>query len=169
MEEKVTLVDEHDTDIGTGEKMQVHREGKLHRSFSIFIFNSRGETLLQQRAQEKYHSGGLWSNSCCGHPRPGEETLAAARRRLQEEMGFDCDLTELLQFTYKVRLDHDLWEHEYDHVYKGKYDGNVHPNPQEVEDFAWVDKKSLLDKVGQHPEHYTEWFKIVLDRVLAAW
>ena len=116
MEEKVTLVDEQDQPIGEGEKMQTHQEGKLHRSFSIFIFNSKGEVLLQQRAKSKYHSGGLWSNAACGHPRPGEETLAAAHRRLQEEMGFDCELQELLQFTYKVKLDHDLWEHEYDHV-----------------------------------------------------
>ncbi|HEX9722324.1 MAG TPA: isopentenyl-diphosphate Delta-isomerase [Candidatus Paceibacterota bacterium] len=167
--EKVILVDEKDKPIGEGEKMRVHREGKLHRSFSIFIFNSRGETLLQQRAQEKYHSGGLWSNACCGHPRPGEDTLQAARRRLQEEMGLDCELKELLQFTYKVKLDHDLWEHEFDHVFLGIYDGEVYPNPQEADGYDWVDQKTLLEEVRRYPDQYTAWFKIVLDRVLAAW
>ncbi|HZX50299.1 MAG TPA: isopentenyl-diphosphate Delta-isomerase [Candidatus Paceibacterota bacterium] len=167
MKEQVTLVNEQDQPIGEGEKMQTHQEGKLHRSFSIFIFNSKGEVLLQQRAKSKYHSGGLWSNAACGHPRPGEETLAAAHRRLQEEMGFDCELQELLQFTYKVKLDHDLWEHEYDHVCKGKYDGQVHPNLEEVEDFEWVDKQTLLREVKRYPERYTEWFRIVLPRTLS--
>jgi isopentenyl-diphosphate delta-isomerase len=149
--------------------MQAHREARLHRSFSIFIYNSRGEMLLQQRAKTKYHSGGLWSNACCGHPRPGESTEEAAHRRLQEEMGFDCELQELFQFTYKVKLDHDLWEHEFDHTFRGTYDGEVRPNPDEVDDFRWIARETLLLDVKAHPEQYTAWFKIVLDRVLASW
>jgi isopentenyl-diphosphate delta-isomerase len=162
-EENIILVDEHDM------KMQVHREGKLHRSFSIFIFNSKGEMLLQQRAKTKYHSGTLWSNACCGHPRSGEETIPAGRRRLKEEFGFDCELTELLQFTYKVKLDNDLWEHEYDHTLKGVYDGKVQPNPEEIMDYKWVAKENLLADVQDNPAVYTEWFKIALDRIAASW
>ena len=162
MEEKVILVDEHDQEIGEAEKMQVHKEARLHRSFTIFIFNSKGETLLQQRAKTKYHSGGLWSNATCGHPRPGEATRKAAQRRLKEEMGFDCGLEEVLQFTYKVKLDKGLWEHEFDHTFRGTYDGEIKPNLEEVDDFKWLEWKDLLGDVKEHPEQYTEWFKIVL-------
>jgi len=165
MEEKVILVDEQDQEIGEGEKMDVHREGRLHRSFSIFIFNSKGEMLLQKRAKSKYHSGGLWTNACCGHPHPGEKTQEAAVRRLKEEMGFDCELQEILQFTYKVKLDHGLWEHEVDHTFRGVYDGEIHPNPDEADDFKWVGRIALLQDVKEHPNHYTEWFKIALERV----
>ena len=165
MEEKVIFVDEYDNEIGKGEKMAAHREGKLHRSFSIFIFNSKSEMLLQKRAKSKYHSGGLWTNTCCGHPRPGEKTQEAAARRLKEEMGFDCDLQEILQFTYKVKLDHGLWEHEFDHAFYGVYDGEIHPNPEEADGFKWVERTALLQDVKEHPERYTEWFKIVLERV----
>lgn len=164
-EEKVILVDEHDQEIGEAEKMQAHQEARLHRSFTIFIFNSKGETLLQQRAKTKYHSGLLWSNACCGHPRPGETTKEAAQRRLKEEMGFDCELEEILQFTYKVKLDHDLWEHEFDHTFRGIYDGEVKPNLQEADSFKWIEREDLLGDVKDHPAHYTEWFKIVLGRL----
>lgn len=169
MEEHVVLVDEQDNPIGEGGKMQVHREATLHRSFSIFVFNDKAETLLQQRAEGKYHSGGLWSNACCGHPRPGEETIAAGQRRLQEEFGFSCNLKELLQFTYKVQLDHGLWEHEYDHVLIGTYNGEVLPNPEEIQRYKWVSKQELLEDMKHYPKQYTEWFKIVIDRVVAAW
>ena len=164
MEEKVILVDEQDQEIGEAGKMQAHQEARLHRSFTIFIFNSKGEILLQQRAKTKYHSGGLWSNACCGHPRPGEGTKEAAQRRLREEMGFGCDLEEVLQFTYKVKLDKGLWEHEFDHTFRGVYDGEVNPNPEEVDDFKWVDRETLLRDVKEHPQRYAEWFKIVLPK-----
>ncbi len=164
MEEKVILVDEQDHEIGEAEKIQAHQEVRLHRSFTIFIFNSRGETLLQQRAKTKYHSGGLWSNATCGHPRPGEGTKEAAQRRLKEEMGFDCELQDVLQFTYKVKLDKGLWEHEFDHTFKGMYEGKVHPNPEEADDFKWVSWEDILEDVKEHPEQYTEWFKIVLSK-----
>ncbi|MEK7510284.1 MAG: isopentenyl-diphosphate Delta-isomerase [Patescibacteria group bacterium] len=166
MEETVILVDEQDREIGTEEKIETHRKGTLHRSFSIFILNSKGEMLLQQRAKGKYHSGGLWSNACCGHPRPGEATGQAARRRLKEEMGFDCELKEIFQFIYKVELDHDLWEHEFDHVYKGMFNGEMVLNPQEVMNFRWIDKESLQRDVREHPEKYSAWFKIALEKVL---
>ena len=181
MQEKVILVDEQDQEIGEEEKMRAHREGRLHRSFSIFIFNSKGEMLLQKRAKSKYHSGGLWTNACCGHPRPastgqggpasqrgepGEKTQEAAARRLKEEMGFDCELQEILEFTYKVKLDHDLWEHEFDHTFYGVYDGEIRPNPEEADDFKWVGRIALLQDVKEHPNHYTEWFKIALERVI---
>jgi|SRR3989344_1504525 len=171
MEEKVILVDEQDREIGEGEKMTVHREARLHRSFTIFIFNSKGETLLQQRAKTKYHSGGLWSNATCGHPRPalrrgepGEGIKEAAQRRLREEMGIDCQLQEVLQFTYKVKLDKGLWEHEFDHTFRGTYDREVKPNPDEANSFKWIAWEDLLRDVAEHPEQFTEWFKIVLPK-----
>ncbi|MBI2098557.1 MAG: isopentenyl-diphosphate Delta-isomerase [Candidatus Wildermuthbacteria bacterium] len=166
MEEKVILVDGQDQEIGEEEKIRAHQEGRLHRCFSIFIFNSKGEMLLQKRARSKYHSGGLWTNACCGHPRPGEKTQEAASRRLKEEMGFSCELQEILQFTYKVKLDHDLWEHEFDHTFYGLYDGEIHPNPEEADDFEWLGRIALLQDVKEHPNHYTEWFKIALERVI---
>jgi len=164
MEEKLILVDENDREVGEAEKMEAHKAGKLHRSFSIFIFNSQGEMLLQRRAAGKYHSGGLWTNACCGHPRPGEGIMQAARRRLKEEMGFDCELVEIFQFTYRVKLDHDLLEYELDHAFAGTYDGKVSPDPNEASDFAWVERSALLEDVKVHPDSYTKWFKITLER-----
>lgn len=166
MSELVILVDENDKEIGTGEKMKTHKEGKLHRAFSIFIFNSKGEMLLQKRAKSKYHSGGLWSNACCSHPRPGEELEQAAHRRLKEEMGFDCELQKAFHFVYKTNLDNDLTEHEFDHVFIGEYDGEVEINPNEAEDFKWVIIDSLKEDVEKNPENYTVWFKIALREVL---
>jgi len=165
MEEKVILVDEEDREIGEGEKMETHRHRKLHRSFTIFIYNSQGEILLQERAKTKYHSGGLWTNTCCGHPRPGEGTKEAARRRLQEEMGFDCELKEIMQFTYHVPLDNGIGEDEFDHVFTGTFDGEVKPNPDEADSFKWVEKSWLLQDMKEHPELYTEWFKIASTKV----
>ena len=166
MEEKLVLVDENDQKIGEAEKLEAHQTGKLHRSFSIFVCNSRGEMLLQRRAAGKYHSGGLWTNACCGHPRPGEQTQQAARRRLREEMGFECELKEIFQFIYKVKLDRDLCEYEFDHVFFGIYEGEVTPAPEEVSEFKWVSPPALTEDVKKHPEHYTEWFKIALERAL---
>jgi isopentenyl-diphosphate delta-isomerase len=166
MNEMVILVDENDKEIGTEEKIKTHKEAKLHRAFSIFIFNSKGEMLLQKRAKSKYHSGGLWSNACCSHPRPGEDIEQAAHRRLMEEMGFDCDLQKSFDFVYKANLDHNLTEYEFDHVFIGKYDGKIKLNPEEAEDFKWISIDALKEKVEKHPEKYTVWFKCALIEVL---
>jgi isopentenyl-diphosphate delta-isomerase len=165
MDERVILVDENDKEIGSEEKIEAHKTGNLHRAFSIFTFNSKGKMLLQQRAQNKYHSGGLWANACCSHPRLGEMLGEAVHRRLKEEMGFDCELKEIFSFIYKARVG-PLTEHELDHVFIGMYDGEVHPNPDEVDDYRWVTIESLKEDVKNHPEAYTEWFKIALEKTL---
>ena len=166
MQEHVILVDRMDREIGTEEKLKAHREGSLHRAFSIFIFNTVGELLLQKRADTKYHSAGLWTNTCCSHPRPGESHYDAARRRLNEEMGFDCELTEFFSFIYHTKLENNLFEHELDHVFIGHYDGQPAPNPDEVDDWQWMNIDKLKQAVGANPDHYTHWFKLILDRVL---
>lgn len=165
MDERVILVDENDKEIGSEEKIEAHKTGKLHRAFSIFVFNSKGEMLLQQRALHKYHSGGLWANACCSHPRLGETLEEAVHRRLKEEMGFDCELKEIFSFIYKAKVG-TLTEHELDHVFIGKYDGDVHPDPGEVGGYRWVTIESLRKDVQTHPELYTEWFKIALEKTL---
>lgn len=166
MQEHVILVDRMDREIGTEEKLKAHREGKLHRAFSVFVFNSLGELLLQKRSETKYHSGGLWTNTCCSHPRLGESHSCAARRRLNEEMGVDCELTEFFSFIYHAKLENNLFEHELDHVFVGRYDGQPVPNPGEVDDWKWMDIEKLKRDVGKSPEHYTCWFKLILNRVL---
>lgn len=163
--EQVILVNENDEVIGADEKMNTHREGKLHRAFSIFVFNVRGQLLLQQRSSVKYHSSGLWSNTCCGHPRPGESTASAALRRLEEEMGFVCDLREVFQFTYRVRLSEEMSEHEYDHVLMGVFDGEPRPDKDEVDDWKWLDLDAVRHDMREHPERYTYWFKVSLDAI----
>ncbi len=167
MEEQVILVDAADQEIGIGEKIQTHQEGKLHRAFSVFVFNSRGQLLLQKRAQSKYHSGGLWSNTCCSHPRPEEPTEKAAHRRLKEEMGFDCALYEIFSFTYKVKCDNDLTEHEFDHVFLGTFEGEPTPSPQEVDEWKWIDLAELRQDVREHPERYTYWLRISMDEIVS--
>jgi len=164
--EKVVLVNDEDEQVGVEEKMRAHEQALLHRAFSVFIFNSEGKMLLQQRAKTKYHSGGLWTNACCSHPRPGEAVEAAAHRRLKEEMGFDCHLKEKFSFVYEVKLDHGLTEHEFDHVLIGKYDGTVKPNPEEASGFKWIEVGELRKDVAANPRNYTEWFKIALNKVL---
>lgn len=166
MQEQVILVDCLGREIGTEEKLKAHREGKLHGAFSIFVFNTQGELLLQKRSKTKYHSDGLWTNTCCSHPRPGETYHNAAKRRLNEEMGFDCKLTELFSFIYHTKLENNLFEHELDRVFVGRYDGQPVPNPDEVDDWKWIDTEKLKRDVGEDPEHYTYWFKLVLNRVL---
>ena len=166
MEEHVILVDRMGNEIGTEEKLKAHREGKLHRAFSVFIFNRLGELLLQKRSKAKYHSGGLWTNTCCSHPRLGEDQHCAARRRLNEEMGFDCELTELFSFIYHADLDNNLFEHELDLVFVGRYDGQLVPDPDEVDDWKWMDIETLRQDVEETPDRYTHWFKLILDRVL---
>lgn len=161
-QEKVILVDENDQAIGVMEKMEAHEKALLHRAFSIFTFNNQGELLIHQRAHEKYHSGGLWTNTCCSHPREGETTLEAAKRRLQEEMGFVCELKEAFSFIYKAELDQGLTEHEYDHVFIGKFDGEPEINQSEVADWKYVNLENLKNDIVKNPDNYTVWFKIAI-------
>jgi isopentenyl-diphosphate delta-isomerase len=166
MTPEVILVDEHDNPVGIGEKMTTHRTGDLHRAFSIFIFNPQGQMLIHRRAGGKYHSAGLWTNACCSHPRPGESTEAAAHRRLQEEMGFDTQLEEVFQFTYRAEFENDLIEHELDHVFVGTYDGDPSPDPDEVGDWTWVDLETLEQDLEERPNRYTPWFRQAVGRVI---
>lgn len=166
MDEQVILVDEKDNPIGIMEKMEAHRKGALHRAFSIFIFNNKGELLLQQRALDKYHSGGKWTNTCCSHPRPNEKTIDAAQRRLQEEMGMSCDLTFNFQFQYKAEFNNGLIEHEIDHVFFGKSDSLPILNPNEVESYQYKTLIGIKKDIQQNPEEFTPWFKICFDQVL---
>jgi isopentenyl-diphosphate delta-isomerase len=166
LKESVIIVNPDGQTIGTMEKMAAHRSGTLHRAFSIFIFNSQGQLLLQQRALDKYHSGGLWTNTCCSHPRLNEVTLDAANRRLQEEMGMECPITELFQFSYRHDFENGLIEHEFDHVFMGVCDDVPLPNQEEVAGFKYMDTDQLLLDLIEHPEHYTAWFKICLEQVL---
>ena len=168
MNDLVILVDELDNAIGTMPKLSAHeRGGMLHRAFSIFLFNSAGEMLLQQRAAGKYHSSGLWSNACCSHPRLGETVLAAAKRRLKEEMGITCELHEAFSFIYKASLDNNLTEYEYDHVLIGICDDTPIPDNTEVAGWRYLDKEDLLSKINLNPERYTEWFRLCIKNRLA--
>lgn len=164
MQEQVILVDENDVALGTCEKLKAHKQALLHRAFSIFIFNSKGELLLQQRALSKYHSGGLWTNSCCGHPRPNESTSDAANRRLKEEMGMQCILKHETSFIYQADLNNHLTEHEFDHVYVGISDLTPKLNEQEAMSYCYEKWDTVLTKIKQHPENYTSWFKIIADK-----
>ncbi len=166
-EERVVLVDTDDVELGTLEKLRAHMEGALHRAFSVFVFNARGEMMLQRRAAAKYHSGGLWSNTCCSHPRPGEAVAAAAHRRLREEMGFDCALDEAFRFVYRADVGGGLTEHEYDHVFVGRFDGEPALNPAEVEAWRWVSTDQVCREVETTPEAFTFWFRVALAEVLA--
>lgn len=166
MQENVILVNENDIQIGEMEKIKAHEEGLLHRAFSVFIFNSKGELLLQQRAFDKYHSGGKWTNTCCSHPRPNELTSNAANRRLMEEMNLSCDLNYEFGFTYKAEFENGLIEHEYDHVYFGTTDDLPLPNKDEVADWKYVQIATLEDDITTNPDSYTPWFKICFNRML---
>ncbi len=166
MQDKVILVDENDNEIGVEENMKAHELGKLHRAFSIFIFNTEGNLLLQRRALSKYHSAGLWTNTCCSHPKPGETTESAAHRRIVEEMGFDCDFDEVFSFIYKAPFDNGFVEHEFDHVFIGECEVDPSPNPEEVHEWKWVDMNWIKDDMKKNPQEYTEWFKMCFDNVL---
>ena len=161
--EKVILVDENDNQVGVMPKLEAHQKGLLHRAFSIFIFNSKYELLLQKRASSKYHSGGLWTNTCCSHPREGEEILDAAKRRLIEEMGIDTSLRKVHDFIYKAELDNDLTEHEFDHVLYGIYNEDPIINKDEADDFKWIDMDSLNEDIKTNGNNYTIWFKIAFE------
>ena len=161
--EQVILVDESDNEVGTMEKMEAHRKGLLHRAFSVLVFNSQGELLLQQRALSKYHSGGLWTNTCCSHPRPGESTLNAARRKLLQEMGIDLQPEFAFKFIYKTALNNNLTEYECDHVLIGYYDGQPSPKPIEAEDWKFVNLHNVKTDMLNNPDHYTYWFKAIIN------
>jgi len=165
VKESVILVDADDNEIGTMQKMEAHVLGKLHRAFSVFIFNTKGELLLQQRAIDKYHSGGKWTNTCCSHPRMGETTLAAAHRRLKEEMGMECQLTYAFNFTYRADVMEGIYEHEYDHVYFGVTNTIPAPEPEEVSAYRYMNMKVLENELQINPELYTEWLKICFQLV----
>lgn len=164
---QVVLVDHEDRVLGTMEKMEAHRQAKLHRAFSVFLFNRKGEMLLQQRALSKYHSGGLWTNACCSHPYPGEAVADAATRRLKEELGFTVPVEPVFSFVYEAAFDNGLTEHEYDHVFTGIYEGDIFPNPDEVAATEYVSLDDLEKSLLQHPEKYTAWFHLALPRILA--
>ncbi len=161
--EYVILVDENDQEIGTMEKQEAHEKGLLHRAFSVFVFNENKELLLQQRALTKYHSAGLWTNTCCSHPRIGETIEQAAHRRLMEEMGFDCDLSTKTSFIYKAAFENGLTEHEFDHVLVGSFNGEININPTEVKNFKWINLEELQIDLLQNNQNYTAWFKIIFD------
>ena len=163
MEEKVILVSEVDEQLGLMAKMEAHEKGILHRAFSVFIFNKKGELLLQQRALDKYHSPGLWTNTCCSHQRDGESNIEAGKRRLQEEMGFNCDLKELFWFVYKASFDNGLTEHELDHVMIGHYEDDPIVNLDEAAAFKWMTLEDVKKDMELQPELYTEWFKIIFN------
>ena len=164
-EEKVILVNERDEPIGLMPKMEAHEKAVLHRAFSVFVFNTKGELMLQQRALHKYHSPGLWTNTCCSHQRDGESNLAAGARRLQEEMGFVVPLEELFSFIYKAPFDNGLTEHELDHVMVGYSDEEPLINPEEVAAWKWMRMEEIAADMQQQPDNYTAWFKIIFDRV----
>lgn len=164
MEELVILVNENDEKVGLMPKMEAHEKGLLHRAFSIFIFNEKNELLLQQRALEKYHSPGLWTNTCCSHQRDGESSLEAGTRRLEEEMGFTTDLKETTSFIYKAPFDNGLTEHELDHILIGRFDGVPKINENEVAAWKWVPLEAVKEDFHVNPHQYTAWFKIIFDK-----
>jgi isopentenyl-diphosphate Delta-isomerase len=163
----VILVDEKDQPIGTMGKLEVHQKALLHRAFSVFIFNEKGEMLLQKRAVNKYHSAGLWTNACCSHPKPGTDTLSAASNRLKEEMGFTSRLEKAFDFIYKAPFDNGLTEYEFDHVFIGYYDGEIIPNPDEVADYCFKSVTDIKNSLLSHADKYTIWFKIAFPKLEA--
>jgi len=162
--EEVILVDQDDNAIGTMEKMEAHKRGLLHRAFSVVIFNSKGEFLLQKRARSKYHSAGLWTNACCSHPLPEESMEVATQRKLRQEMGIDVNVAYAYKFIYRAHLDSDLIEHECDHVFMGIFDGEPIINTHEVEEWKFISPEQLRLDLNKHPEQYTYWFKLIFDR-----
>lgn len=163
--QQVILVNEQDEQLDVMEKIEAHEKALLHRAFSVFIFNKNGEMLLQQRAWSKYHSGGLWTNACCSHPNPGEDTMAAATRRLREELGFITPLEKVFHFTYKAAFDNGLTEHEFDHVFVGYYEGDMQPDDNEVAAVSYRSMEDIRTSLALHPQEYTVWFRIAFDKI----
>ncbi len=166
--ERVVLVDEADREVGSEEKAAAHATGRLHRAFSIFVFDPAGRLLLQRRAPAKYHSGGRWSNTCCGHPRPGEPLADAAHRRLREEMGFDCPLGEVGTYRYAARVGEGLVENELDHLFAGTFEGSPSPDPLEAAEWRWADPRAVLREAAAAPRRFTAWLRGSLRTVLGA-
>ena len=166
---EVILVDKQDRPVGSMEKLQAHREGLLHRAFSVFIFSPKGEMLLQQRALQKYHSGGLWTNACCSHPYPGEETKDAANRRLKEELGIETDIQKIFDFTYRADFDNGLTEYEFDHVFTGQYEGHINFNREEVMDICFKNITEIRHMLQVQPRKFTAWFHLALPRIESWW
>ena len=164
VEEQVILVDEKDNQIGLMGKIEAHEKALLHRAFSVFILNSKNELMLQRRALHKYHSPGLWTNTCCSHQRDGETTLEAAKRRLNEEMGFVTQVEEKFSFIYKAAFDNGLTEHEFDHVLLGNYESDPVINKEEVEEWKWMDLNKVKSDIQNNPDDYTPWFKIIFEK-----
>ena len=162
-DEQVILVDERDRELGAAEKLSAHRAGALHRAFSVFIFDGAGRLLMQRRAREKYHSGGLWSNTACGHPRPGETTGSAARRRLSDEMSLECELREAFEFVYRAELAGALVEHEYDHVFVGTCEQEPAPDPSEVGAWRWMSMDELRKDLKEEPHRYSTWLRLAVE------
>ncbi len=163
-EEKVILVNEKDEQIGTMEKIEAHEKALLHRAFSVFVFNDKKELMIQQRALSKYHSPGLWTNTCCSHQRVGESNIEAGKRRLQEEMGFTTDLKDTISFIYRAPFDNGLTEHEYDHILVGSFEGTPNLNPDEVAAWKWMSLEDIEKDMQENPGIYTEWFKIIFEK-----
>lgn len=161
----VIAVNENDDEVGYYDKMIAHQEGILHRAVSVLIFNSNREWLLQRRAEEKYHSGLLWSNTACSHPMRGEETIVSAQRRLREEMGLDLPLEPIFSFQYKAEFDNGLIENELDHVFIGYTDEVPMPNPEEVSEYRWISTENLEAEIAQNPDNFTAWFKLLVPRI----
>lgn len=165
LRDKVILVDENDRPLGELDKLEAHKQGFLHRAFSVFIFTSEGRWLLQQRAKDKYHSPGLWTNACCSHPQPGEDTKEAAISRLQFEMGIKCEISQIFDFSYKAAFPNGLTEHEFDHVFMGVCDTPPNPNPEEVAAYRYLTFREIDQEIKQSGDNYTEWFKIIYQKV----
>lgn len=164
MQNQIILVDKNNSVIGIEDKLIAHKEALLHRAFSIFIFNDKEELLIQRRALGKYHTPGLWSNTCCSHQKAGETTIEAANNRLKEEMGFNCELMEVYSLIYKIKLNLKLWEHEFDHILIGYYNGEVFPNSKEVSEYKWIRFETLKSEIILNNKIFTPWFKIILER-----
>lgn len=161
-EEQLILVDVTDRQQGLDSKTNIHTRALLHRAFSIMIYNSKGELLIQKRADSKYHSAGLWANSCCGHPKNKEDTKVAAQRRLYEELGFTCNLSKVTELSYSLSLGDDMYENEYTHVFAGQYDGDILPNPAELSNIKWIKPELLKQNCDLHPERYSKWLHLYL-------
>ena len=168
-EQEVILVNENDEAIGVMEKMKAHEKGLLHRAFSVFIFDRKGRMLLQQRAAEKYHGAHLWTNACCSHPYPGEKIEDAAVRRLKEELGFSTKLQEIFSFTYHAQVENNLIEHEFDHVFAGEYEGEIHPDKNEVGDHVYKTMGQVKNEIENYPGQFTSWFKIAFPKIESWW
>ena len=167
--DQVVLVNERDEPIGVMGKMEAHQKGLLHRAFSVFIFDSNGKMLLQQRATEKYHGAHLWTNACCSHPMPGEELMVAAQRRLQEEIGFTTELVEIFSFIYRAQVENNLVEHELDHVFAGQYESKILPDFHEVSGFYYETMDQIKNEIETTPKKFTAWFKIAFPQIEKWW